>query len=274
MSKSILITGCSSGIGQQAVKTLSQKGWQVFATARTPKDIDRLNTHTNVTALYLDYTDQTSIAKTADTVLEQTQGKLFALFNNGGYGQPGAVEDVPTQALRTQFETNVFGWHDLTTRLIPTMRTNDAGRIIQCSSILGFFSPPYRGAYAASKYAIEALTDAMRLELRKTNIEVCLIEPGPIRTKFIQRAIKAYQNNIDLENSIHANNYKDRIAAMQQGGKTRFKLEPECVVAKLEHALTAKNPKSRYYVTVPTYAMAYAKGLLPTKLVDRLALNN
>jgi len=274
MSKTILITGCSSGIGQQAVKTLSQKGWQVFATARTPKDIDLLNTHANVTALYLDYTEQNSIAKTADTVLEQTDGKLFALFNNGGYGQPGAVEDVPTQALRTQFETNVFGWHDLTTRLIPTMRANNAGRIIQCSSILGFFTPSYRGAYSASKFAIEALTDAMRLELLETNIKVSLIEPGPIKTKFVQRAIEAYQTNIDLENSFHANTYKDRIMAMKQGGKTRFKLEPECVVAKLEHALNAKNPKSRYYVTVPTYVMAYAKGLLPTKLIDKIALKN
>ena len=274
MHKSILITGSSSGIGERAVESLAQKGWQVYATARKDEDIAKLNTLDNVHALYMDYQDETSIAATATTVLNETEGQLYALFNNGGYGQPGAVEDLPTDALRAQFETNFFGWHDLTRRLIPTMRANNSGRIIQCSSIFGFVSAHYRGAYTASKHALEALSDAMRQELRDTNIHISLIEPGPIRTKFVDRALQAYHDNIDMENSPHKVVYRARLKAMHGGGDQAFKLEPDAVVAKLEHALTAKTPKTRYYVTFPTYAMAYAKRFLPTKLIDNIMVGN
>ena len=274
MSKSILITGCSSGIGKCAAKTLSEQGWQVFATARKPEDLKMLNDELGVHALYLDYREETSIKNVADQVLEQTDGKLFALFNNGAYGQPGAVEDLPTDVLREQFEANFFGWHDLTKRLIPAMRANNEGRIIQCSSIFGFVSAHYRGAYNASKYAVEALSDAMRQELRDTNIKVAIIEPGPIRTEFVPRCLQAYEENIDTENSPHKESYKKRIDAMKKGSTDKFKLDPDIVVAKLNHALSRKNPKIRYYVTIPTYFMAYAKRFLPAKMIDKILINN
>ena len=274
MSKSILITGCSSGIGKCAAKTLSEQGWQVFATARKPEDLKMLKDELGVYSLYLDYRDEASIKNVADEVLEQTNGKLYALFNNGAYGQPGAVEDLPTNALREQFETNFFGWHDLTKRLIPAMRANNKGRIIQCSSIFGFVSAHYRGAYNASRYAVEALSDAVRQELRDTNIKVAIIEPGPIRTEFVPRCLQAYEENIDTENSPHKESYKKRINAMKKGGTDKFKLEPDIVVDKLIHALTSKNPKIRYYVTIPTYFMAYAKRFLPAKMIDKILINN
>jgi len=274
MTKSILITGCSTGIGRCAAKILNEKGWQVFATARKPEDLKMLEEDLRVTALYMDYRDEASIKTVADEVLKQTDGKLFALFNNGAYGQPGAVEDLPTEVLREQFETNFFGWHDLTRRLIPAMRENNEGRIVQCSSIFGFVSAHYRGAYNASKYAVEALSDAMRQELRETNIKVAIIEPGPIRTEFVPRCLKAYEENIDTENSPHKESYKKRIAAMKKGGTDKFKLEPDVVVDKLIHALTSKKPKIRYYVTVPTYVLAYAKRFLPTKMIDKILINN
>lgn len=274
MSKSILITGCSSGIGQRAAEILVQKGWHVFATARKTEDIERIKSNLGCDVFYLDYTDPHSIETTADAVLEQTNGKLFALFNNGGYGQPGAVEDLPTEALRVQFETNFFGWHHLTKRILPSMRENNNGRIIQCSSIFGFISAKYRGAYTASKHALESLSDAMRQELANTNIHISIIEPGPIRTKFVERALKAYETNIDLENSPHSIAYQTRIAAMKKGGDERYKLEPDIVVDKLEHALTSSSPKARYYVTTPTYVMAYAKRILPTKLIDKIMSSN
>lgn len=274
MAKSILITGCSSGIGKRAAEMLAARNWQVFATARQEEDLDRLGAIEGVTPLQMDYRDRASIETAAATALEQTNGRLYALFNNGGFGQPGAVEDLTTDVLRAQFETNFFGWHELTRRIIPAMRQNKAGRIIQCSSIFGFVSANYRGAYTASKHALEALSDAMRMELNGTGIHVSLIEPGPIRTKFVERALKAYTENIDLENSPHRETYKARIEAMNGGGQQNFKLEPDIVVDKLLHALTASSPKSRYYVTIPTYAMAYAKRLLPTKLIDKILMSN
>ncbi len=274
MPQSILITGCSSGIGKRAAEMLAAKNWRVFATARKDEDLAMLGKINGITPLYLDYREPTSISDAANAAIEQTDGKLYALFNNGGYGQPGAVEDLPTSALRDQFETNFFGWHDLTRHVLPLMRQNNSGRIIQCSSIFGFVSAHYRGAYTASKHALEALSDALRQELIGTNIHVSLIEPGPIRSNFVERALKAYREEIDMENSPHREIYKARIDAMHGGGQQTFKLEPDIVVAKLEHALTAKKPKTRYYVTIPTYAMAYAKRFLPTKLIDKIITSN
>lgn len=274
MTKSILITGCSSGIGLSAAKILHEKGWHVFATARRDQDLQMLKHDLGISALYLDYSEPQSISETASKVLEETDNKLYGLFNNGAYGQPGAVEDLTPDVLRAQFEANVIGWHDLTVRLLPAMRRANQGRIIQCSSVFGFVSGHYRGAYNASKYAIEALSDAMRQELRDTNIYVSLIEPGPIRTRFVENAIEAYEKNIDIDNSPHTNKYKSRLEGMKKGGADVFKLEPEIVVEKLLHALTSRQPKSRYYVTIPTYFLAYAKRLLPTKLIDEILIRN
>lgn len=272
--KSILITGCSTGIGKRAAEILHQGGWQVFATARRDEDIAMLSDDIGVTGLYLDYQDSASIKATAEQVLAQTDGHLFALFNNGGFGQPGAVEDLDTDVLRAQFETNFFGWHDLTRRVIPAMRAQGGGRIIQCSSVFGFVSAHYRGAYTASKHALEALSDAMRQELRGTNIHISIIEPGPIRTAFNKRALQSYRDNINMQASPHKDKYQQRVDDLENGGDSTFKLEPDAVVAKLQHALTSKNPKSRYYVTVPTYVLAYAKRLLPTKLIDEILIRN
>lgn len=272
--KSILITGCSSGIGLASARTMKERGWRVFATARTEDDLARLRDDLGVESLYLDYGKPGSIAAAADATLEATGGTLTALFNNGAYGQPGAVEDVPPQALRDQFEANVIGWHDLTRRVIPAMRARGEGRIVQCSSVLGLVSAPYRGAYCASKFAIEALSDALRMELVGSGIHVSLIEPGPIATRFVEHALEAYRRNIDLDNSPHRETYRARLAQMEQGGQTTFKLPPEAVVKKLVHALEAKRPRLRYYVTFPTYAAAFLRRILPTPALDVVAAKN
>jgi NAD(P)-dependent dehydrogenase (short-subunit alcohol dehydrogenase family) len=272
--RSILITGCSSGIGLASAREMQRRGWRVFATARKPEDIARLRDHEGVESLYLDYAEPDSIKAAADDVLKATGGKLFALFNNGGYGQPGALEDIRPEVLRAQFEANVFGWHDLTCRIIPAMRVQGEGRIVYCSSILGMMAAPYRGAYCASKFAIEAIADTLRMELADTGIKILLIEPGPIATRFVERAIEAYRRNVDLEGSPHKHVYKARIARMEAGGKQAFKLPPEAVAAKLVQAVESRKPKARYAVTLPTYAVALFRRLLPTAALDAIARRN
>jgi NAD(P)-dependent dehydrogenase (short-subunit alcohol dehydrogenase family) len=272
--RSVLITGCSSGIGLAAAETMRDRGWRVFATARASEHLEHLTDTVGVESVYLDYTEPESIAAAADHVLEATDGSLNALFNNGAYGQPGAIEDLPTDALRAQFEANVFGWHDLTRRVIAPMRARNAGRIVQCSSVLGLLAAPYRGAYCASKFAIEALTDTLRMELKDTGIYVMLIEPGPIRTRFVETAIKHYKRHIDMDNSAHSEIYRERLARMEDGGQMAFKLEPDAVCQRLIHALEAKRPKTRYYVTVPTFVGAYLRRVLPTRALDFVAAKN
>lgn len=253
---------------------MKARGWRVFATARQPQDIARLKDEEGLESLYLDYAEPASIAAAAEQVLAATDGKLTALFNNGAYGQPGAVEDLRVEVLRAQFEANVFGWHDLTRRVIPAMRANKEGRIVFCSSVLGLIAAPYRGAYCASKFAIEALADTLRVELEASGIKIVLIEPGPIATRFVEHALEAYRRNIDLERSHHRDIYRARIASMEDGGKQSFKLGPEAVAAKLVHALESGSPKPRYYVTLPTYAVALLRRLLPARALDALARRN
>jgi NAD(P)-dependent dehydrogenase (short-subunit alcohol dehydrogenase family) len=272
--RSVLITGCSSGIGLCAAMTLKARGWRVFATARKPEDIARLKDELGVESLYLDYTEPASIAAAAEQVLSATDGKLTALFNNGGYGQPGALEDIRPDVLRAQFEANVFGWHDLTARVIPAMRARSEGRIVFCSSVLGLIAAPYRGAYSASKFAVEALADTLRMELQGSGIHVVLIEPGPIATRFVECAIEAYRRNVDLETSIHRDIYRVRIARMEAGGQKTYKLGPEAVVNKLVHALESARPKFRYYVTLPAYAVALFRRILPAGALDAVARRN
>ena len=274
IQRSVLITGCSSGIGLASARAMKDRGWRVFATARKPQDLVRLKNEHGVESLYLDYTEPDSIAAAATHVLEATDGALTALFNNGAYGQPGAVEDVTPDVLRAQFETNVIGWHDLTRRVIPAMRARGEGRIVFCSSVLGLIAAPYRGAYCASKFAVEALADALRMELGGTGLQVSLIEPGPIATRFVEHALAAYRRNIDMEGSAHREVYRTRLAKMEEGGNQSFKLPPEAVAAKLVHALEAKRPKARYYVTFPTYAAAFLRRLLPTRALDAVAASN
>ena len=272
--RSILITDCSSGIGLASAREMKARGWRVFATARKPHDIARLRDEVGVESLYLDYAEPQSIAEAAGTVLKATGGKLTALFNNGSYGQPGAVEDLKPDALRAQFEAGVFGWHDLTARVIPAMRANGGGRIVFCSSVLGLIAAPYRGAYCASKFAVEALADALRLELNTSGIHVVLIEPGPIASRFVEHALEAYRRHIDLEGSPHRDIYRARIARMEEGGSQTFKLGPEAVAAKLVQALESRRPKPRYYVTIPTYAAVLFRRVLPTRALDAVAASN
>lgn len=269
--RSILITGCSSGIGLASAKVMKARGWRVLATARTPDDLAMLERDAGVEALHVELSDPASVAACAAEALARTDGRLFALFNNGAYGQVGAVEDLTAEVLRRQLEVNLIAQHDLTRRVIPAMRANGEGRIVQCSSVLGLVSVPFRGAYCASKFALEALSDAMRHELAGTNIHISLIEPGPIRTRFVEHAMNNLKVTVDLENSPHAATYKARLASMQTGGKSLFKLEPEAVAAKLVHAVESARPRRRYYVTWPTYFAAVARRALPPVMADWLA---
>lgn len=269
--RTILITGCSSGIGLASALMLKARGWRVLATARKPEDLKRLTEEHGLEAIYLELADPKAIAACAEEALTRSSGQLYAVFNNAAYSQPGAIEDVTADALRRQFEVNVIGTHDLTRRLIPAMRAKGKGRIVQCSSVLGLVSAPWRGAYCASKFAIEALTDALRLELNGSGIHVSLIEPGPIRTRFVENARAAALANIDIENSVHRDRYRSMLAALERGGRQTFKLEPEAVARKLVHAVESPRPKARYYVTVPTYAAGLLKRILPTRLLDRAA---
>ena len=266
----ILITGCSSGIGHCAAHGLQARGWRVFATARQSADAERLQAE-GLESLPLDVCDAMSIQVAVAEVLAQTGGRLDALFNNAGYGQPGAVEDVSREALREQFETNVLGAHELTRQVIPVMRRQGNGRIIYNSSVLGLVAFPYRGAYVASKFALEGLADTLRLELAGTGIEVSLIEPGPILSRFRNNAHAAYQRHIHAENSPHREQYAAMEARLlKKGPAAPFTLPPEAVLKRLIHALESPRPRARYPVTAPTYLFAALRRLLPTRLLDAI----
>jgi short-subunit dehydrogenase len=269
--KSILITGASSGIGLASARLLRGLGWRVLATARSDADLMMLEREAGAEAIRLELADPRSIAFCAEEALRRTDGQLTALFNNAAYGQVGAVEDLSAETLRQQLDVNVVGTHDLTRRILPAMRAQGHGRIVQCSSVLGFISVPYRGAYCASKFALEALSDAMRHELRGTGIHISIIEPGPIRTRFVERALATFRATVDIEGSPHRETYLARLASMEQGGNSTFKLEPEAVAWKLVHALESPRPRRRYRITVPTHLAAAGKRLLPASLADWLA---
>lgn len=239
---------------------MRERGWQVFATARKPQDLEALKA-AGLTALYLDYTQAESIAAAAEAVLDATGGTLDALFNNGAYGQPGALEDISTDVLRAQFEANFFGWHELTRRVIPVMRRQGHGRIVMCSSLLGIIAMGFRGCYTASKHALEAYSDTLRIELDGSGIHVSAIEPGPIRTRFTQNAILYARKNLDLQNSVHAAFYRRRLRSMAKGGNTLGELEPEAVLAALIKACESRSPRPQYFVTVPTYGLSLLRRL-------------
>lgn len=267
--KTILITGCSSGIGHACALGLQARGWRVLATVRSAADQQRLKEE-GLETLLLDYRNSASVQACAAEVRRRTQGKLDALFNNGGYGQPGAVEDISRRVLEEQFAALIFGWHELTTLCLPMIRANGGGRIVQCSSVLGLTAMKWRGAYNAAKFAIEGLTDTLRLELRGSGIFVSTINPGPIATRFVEHALAAFEKNVDIENSPYRAEYERQRARLGRGGSARFKLQPTAVLEKLVHALESRRPKAHYYVTTPTHVMALAKRVLPQRLMDRL----
>ncbi|MDH5785865.1 MAG: SDR family oxidoreductase [Chromatiales bacterium] len=266
--KTILITGCSSGIGLCVAQGLHDLGWRVFATARKSEDVARLAV-LGLEALQLDLADSASIHRAVDEILKRTGGTLYALFNNGAYGQPGAVEDLSREVLREQFENNLFGTHELTCRVIPVMRAQGYGRIIQNSSVLGIISLPFRGAYNSSKYALEGLSDTLRLELHGSNIFISLIEPGPIESHFRANAFAMYQKNIDKGQSFFRDTYTRMENRLQKVGPAApFTLPPEAVLDKVIHALESPRPRARYYVTFPTYLFATLRRLLTTRALD------
>ncbi|MCL6284597.1 SDR family NAD(P)-dependent oxidoreductase [Ruegeria sp. 2012CJ41-6] len=271
MRKTILITGCSSGIGLDAAHGMRARGWHVFASCRNQRDCDRLRAQ-GFDSPRIDYADTDSIASGLAEVLTATGGTLDVVFNNGAHGLPGAVEDVPTDGLRYIFESNFFGWHELTRRVVPVMRAQGHGRIIQNSSVLGLVAFKWRGAYVATKYALEGLSDTLRLELRGSGIDVILIEPGPVTSKIREKAIPVFERFINWEASALKQQYEDTLLKrLYEGtGKDRFELPASAVTAKLAHAAEAKRPRARYYVTTPTYFAAILRRILSTRASDRI----
>ncbi|WP_299852133.1 SDR family NAD(P)-dependent oxidoreductase [uncultured Roseovarius sp.] len=266
--KSILITGCSSGIGYDAAHELRSRGWRVFAACRKQADCDRLIAE-GLESPLLDYQDEATMKTALAEVLEATGGTLDVLFNNGAYAIPAPVEDVPTDALRSIFEANLIGWHDLTIRIIPVMRAQGHGRIVQCSSVLGLVSMKWRGAYVATKFALEGLSDALRMEMAGTGIHVSVIGPGPIETSFRANAAKQFEKWVDWENSARADEYRASLLdQLYKGGSGGPQWPASTVTKKLIHAVEARRPRPRYYVTPPTYIMGTLRRVLPARALD------
>ncbi len=266
--RNVLVTGCSSGIGLRATDMLQAHGFNVVATVRKAEDQQMLEKR-NVKVVMMDLADEASINQGFEQALKLLNGRLDGLFNNAAFGQPGAVEDLSRQALREQFETNVFGTQQLTNLAIAQMRKQGFGRIVYNSSVLGFVSMAYRGAYNASKYAIEGLADTLRLELADTNITISLIEPGPITSRFRANAFERYEKHIDINSSPHFETYEAMEVRLQKEGPAApFTLPPDAVVEKCLHAFESKKPKIRYYVTFPTYLFAVLKRILPQWALD------
>lgn len=267
--KSILITGCSSGIGYDAAKGLQARGWRVFAACRKPEDCARLRAE-GFEAPQLDYADDASIRACVDNVLEATGGTLDAVFQNGAHGMPGAVEDVPTDALRAIFETNFFGWHSLNRAVIPVMRAQGGGRIVLNSSVLGLVVMRWRGAYNATKFALEGLTDTLRVEMRGTDIQISTIEPGPVTSKIRVNAIPHFERWINVSASPRKAQYETQLLKRlyEDSGPDRFELPASAVTQKLIHALESPRPRPRYFVTTPTYIAAFLRRILPTRMQD------
>lgn len=270
----LLITGCSSGIGYHCAQAMAARGWRVFASCRAEADCLRLRAE-GLESPRLDYADAASIEAGLAQVLAATGGRLDALFNNGAHACPGAVEDLPTDALREIFEANVFGWHELTRRVIPVMRAQGFGRIVQNSSVLGFVPYRWRGAYGTSKFAIEGLSRILQLEMADTPIKVILIQPGPVTSKIRVNSIVHFERWVDWQNSPRRQQYRDSLLArLYEGGpRDRFELGPEAVAVVLIKALEQANPRPRYAVTAPTKLMAWAVRLLPDRLLVRILAN-
>lgn len=264
---SILITGCSSGIGQETALYLKGKDYRVFATARDEEDVEDL-IKMGFEAFVLDVTKPKTVKKTLTKILNLTNGTLDIVFNNAGYGQPGALEDISTEVLKEQFETNVFGLHEVTKQVLPIMQKQGQGKIIQHSSVLGLVSLQLRGAYNASKYAVEGLTDTLRLELKDTNIDVTLLNTGPVSSDFRKNAIKKAKENIDIEKS----RFKEKYTESLQDNKSKVPFNlPAIEVAKVvEKIILTQNVKPRYYITKATYILGFAKRILSTNLLDKI----
>ncbi len=268
MKKNILITGCSSGIGYDTAHFLNKNGYKVYASARKQEDVKRLQDEGLETFL-LDVTSADAITEVLNTITKDG-AELYAVFNNAGYGQPGAVEDISTDVLREQFETNFFGLHELTRQAIKIMRKQGYGKIIQHSSVLGIISLRFRGAYNASKYAIEGLCDTLRLELMDTNIYVCTINTGPVRSDFRKNAIKMFKKNVASKGSVFEKEYNEELLTVKEKENDPFTKGSDVVIKNILHALEAKKPKPRYYNTLATHLLGGLKRVLTTSILDKL----
>jgi NAD(P)-dependent dehydrogenase (short-subunit alcohol dehydrogenase family) len=269
MTKTVLMTGCSSGIGYDAAHGMAARGWRVFATCRQEKDCARLRNQ-GLESFVLDYADEDSIREAVSETLRRTGGTLDAVYNNGAYAIPGAVEDLPRDALRAIYEANLFGYHDLTRLIIPVMRQQGRGRIVNCSSVLGFTPMKWRGAYVSTKFALEGLTQTLRLEMQDTPIHISLILPGPITSDIRQNSIAHFEKWIDWRGSVRSDQYEGMLLKRlyESRGPDRFELPASAVTIKLAHALEAKRPRLNYYVTRPTYMMATLRRLLPARVFE------
>jgi len=274
-TRTVLITGCSTGIGLATALMLRGRGWQVIPTARKSRDLEML-TGKGFTPVTMDVADEGSVARGVEACLELTGGRLGGVVNNAGVAQYGAVEDLGRDVIRREFEVNVFGAQDLTNRLIPLFREQGFGRIVNVSSVYGFVTAPLVGCYCASKYAMEAFSDAMRLELRRAGISVSLIEPGQIVTAFRRNAARLSQDRLDFEKGVFGKKYArkfKKVAEKDQQGSL-FAKPPEAVAAKICHALESRRPRARYRVALPAHLAAFMQRFVPTSLVDRLLQNS
>ena len=271
--QSILITGCSTGIGHQTAITLKEQGYNVFATARKQEDVLKLK-ELGFDSYLLDVTKYETIHNVIEKILEKTGGTLDVVFNNAGYGQGGMIEDIKTEVLKEQFETNVFGLHEITRTVLPIMRKQGHGKIIQHSSVLGLVSLKLRGAYNASKYAVEGLTDTLRLELEGSNIYVSLLNTGPVKSDFRKNSLKMFKKNIDVENSYYKDIYNSNLKQRLEGNKgdVPFTLKAICVADIILKIIETKKPKPRYYITKPTYFLGFAKRILSTRWLDKILI--
>lgn len=271
MARSILITGCSSGIGLDAALSLSLNGWRVFATCRDDRT-DALLSASGLDVIRMEMADSASIDAGLAQVLAATGGTLDALYNNAAFACPGAVEDLPTAALRAVFEANVFGLHHLTRAVIPVMRVQGYGRIVQCSSVLGLVPMRWRGAYVASKFALEGLTDTLRIEMRDTPIHIVTLQPGPIASKIRANSIPPFERWVNWQASPRRAQYEATLLKRlyEPSGRDRFQLPASAVTKVLMRALDADPPASHYKVTLPTRLMAAARRLLPRRLLDAM----
>lgn len=274
-NKSVLVTGCSSGIGLATAELLRSKGWEVFPTARKPEDLESLR-QAGFDAVELDVTSSELVSAAVETVLGATGGKLGAVVNNAGFGMPGAIEDLTRDAMRYQFEVNLFGLQELTNRLIPVFREQGYGRIVNVSSVVGRLSLPFMGIYSASKFALEAISDSLRVELSLDDISVSLIEPGPIKTRFSTNCAGQGEEKLDTASSKFGSAYTKYFEKRRDGGMSedRFRLPPEAVAKKIFHALDSPHPKIRYCVTIPAYLGSWTARFIPSGLIDRVMIGH
>ena len=272
-AKNVLITGCSTGIGRATAEQLAASGWKVYATARRPEAIADLEAKGCV-AMALDVTDEASMRAAVDAV-EAAEGSVGALVNNAGYSQSGALETLPMDAVRRQFETNVFGLLRMCQLVLPGMRGAGAGRIVNISSMGGKFTFPGGGVYHATKYAVEALSDALRFEVGGFGVDVVVVEPGIIRTNFDDAAVAAMEAAGDGDPAYAEFNAAVAAATKsvyEEGPLSKLGGGPEAVAAAIEKALTAGRPKTRYRVTASAKVLLGTRRMLPDRGWDKLVV--